>query len=139
MTDLPDDDDAIVDANALETLIDDGGTLQAPAPEPPKTAPVVEGIEPLTVTLAPRFGYRKLRGKAAKVPTGHLDIRVDGRLHAWTRPTPGAPIRALAEFMPHEIPQLQAAVQAYTGEPELRPFRRNTTPTDAEIRSLEQL
>ncbi|TWU19564.1 hypothetical protein [Allorhodopirellula heiligendammensis] len=107
-------------------------------PRRPEEPPVVLDVAPLDVRVEQRYGYRLLRGKPAKVATQHLNILIDGRMHAWTLRKPGTDIFAIAEFVEEEIPQVQAAVQSYTKENEPRPFRPNTAPTQAEIEKLKQ-
>lgn len=106
--------------------------------QPPVITPTpIEGIEPLRIEIRDRFGYRNVRGKPTRVPTGHLDIFVDGKMHAWTHQTSGHAIFALAEFLPHEIPQVVEAVANHTGQ--TRVFHVNNTPTQAEIDSLNKV
>lgn len=114
-------------------------TAASPAPPSPPKQPTVSGVDTLDVRVEQRFGYRNVRGKPTKVATQHLNILVDGQMHAWTFTYAGSDIFAIAEFLDHEIPQLQAAVKSYTGEDGLRSFRANNTPTQAEVEKLQKM
>ncbi len=81
---------------------------------PPNDLP--PSVKPLAIELRPRTGIRRLRGTPTTVPTGHLDVMVDGYQRAWTRVEVGSLIYALAEFLPHEVTQLQAAVKRHRGD-----------------------
>lgn len=130
---LLESDDTVVTTDELESSV--VTTADAP-PSPPVTPLVPDGIEPLSIKVEPRFGYRNVRGKPTKVPTQHLNILVDGKMHAWTFKQPGQPIFAIAEFLDHEIPQLVAAVKSFTNESQDRPFKGNNTPTQQQIDDL---
>ncbi len=57
-------------------------------------------------------------------------------MRAWTRPEVGAPIRALAEFLPHEVQQIQAELAQYRRDetlPEFRPLPKGTNEDLAKL------
>lgn len=132
-------DDSPIDVSS-QTTPTPAPKVVEPAAKPAVTAAVLpSAVKPLAITLQPRTGIRKVRGAPTVIPTGHLDVMVDGYQRAWTRTEAGKPIRALAEFLPHEIPQLQAAVQAYRGDttpPEFRPLPKGNADEIAKLQKM---
>jgi hypothetical protein len=114
-------------------------TVSSSSPATPFSPAISAAVAMLVISLQPRTGVRNLRGKPTTIPTGHLDIMVDGKQRAWTRTEKGTPIRALAEFLPHEIPQLQAAVVAYRGDDSPPIFRSLPKGTPEEIDKLKKM
>lgn len=109
------------------------------ADSPSVRAPLPDDVQPLVIALRPRTGVRRLRGRPTTVPTGHLDVMVDGFQRAWTRGEMGSPIYALAEFLPHEIDQLQAAVQQHRGDRQPPAFCPLPRGTNDEIARLQKM
>lgn len=132
-------DDSPIDVTSQTATVTAQKVVE-PAAKPPVTAAELpSAIKPLTITVQTRTGIRKLRGKPTVVPTDHLDVMVDGYARAWTRTEVGKPIRALAEFLPHEIPQLQAAVQAYRGDKTPPEFRSLPKGSQEDISKLQSM
>ncbi len=133
-----DADDVVTTADSFESaaVAPIVAPIVAPVQLKEPTPAMVADLPALEVKVEPRFGYRNVRGKPTRVPTQHLNILVDGKMHAWTFKAAGQPIFAIAEFLDHEIPQLQSAVKKFTGEEKTRVFQVNNTPTQAEVDAL---
>lgn len=113
-------------------------TVSSSTPEPPlSSAPLA--IAPLAVEVVPKLGIRNLRGVPTSVPTGELNVIVDGKQRAWTRERLGSPIHATAEFLPHEIPQLQEAVKSFRGDSEAPVFKPLPRGNNDEIKRLQAM
>lgn len=146
-SDTPEDD--VATAETFDTLAvnvdppDPSERADAPATKvnvaaKPPAIEIPDEVSPLQVTVKHRFGYRNLRGKPTKVPTGHLDIFVDGRQQAWSRKDKNYPIRAIAEFLDHEIPQIVLAVREFMSEDTNRRFVPNLAPSQEEIDAVNK-
>ncbi|TWT91389.1 hypothetical protein [Neorhodopirellula pilleata] len=132
-------DETIADVSTADELEQIAATPTAAASQTPVDPPVIVETDlvddSISIEITERFGFRNVRGKPRRVPTGHLNVIVDGKMHAWTMAA-GGPIFALAEFLPDEIPQVVEAVRKFTGEESPREFYSNDTPSQAEIDKL---